>query len=82
MYICYIVIAISDLYVYRDEIIPLIDKIIGNRESMITIKIDRNKIFEEATGRFVGKVKQLAKISSPVHEKPVITFNDYRHIRR
>lgn len=76
MYICYIVIAISDLYVYRDEIIPLIDKIIGNRESMITIKIDRNKIFEEATGRFVGKVKQLAKISSPVHEKPVITFND------
>ncbi|XP_052065694.1 uncharacterized protein LOC127705419 isoform X2 [Mytilus californianus] len=43
---------------------------------MISIKIDRNKIYEEATGRFVGKVKQLAKISSPMHEKPVITFND------
>ncbi|XP_063401033.1 uncharacterized protein LOC134685308 isoform X1 [Mytilus trossulus] len=69
-------IPIADLYVYRDEIIPLVDKIIGKRESMISIKIDRNKIFEEATGRFVGKVKQLAKISSPVHEKPVITFND------
>lgn len=69
-------IAIADLYEYREEIKPAIDKITNNKEKMLTIKVDRNRIYEEATGRFVGKVKQLDDSGSLMHEKPVIEFKD------
>lgn len=64
------------MYEYREEIKPAIDKITNNKEKMLTIKVDRNRIYEEATGRFVGKVKQLDDSGSLMHEKPVIEFKD------
>lgn len=64
------------MYAYREEIKPAIEKIVGNKESMLTIKVDRNKIYEAAASRFTGKIKQLSGINRPIHEKPVIDFGD------
>lgn len=69
-------VTLTDLYAYREEIKPAIDKITKNTEKIVRIKVHQAKIYEDATRRYLGKVKQLGSISNPIHETPVIEFTD------